>query len=66
MTIFTEETPASLIEQINPDLLIKGGDYQIHEIAGSDFVLANGGEVKTIPLVEGHSTTSIEQRIKDS
>ena len=66
VVLFDEETPAALIEQIAPDVLIKGGDYQINEIAGSSFVLKNGGEVKTIPLVQGFSTTSIEERIKNS
>ena len=64
--LFDEETPASLIEIITPDILIKGGDYNINEIAGSSFLLANGGEVKTIPLVEGYSTSSIEERIKNA
>ena len=66
VVIFNEETPSKLIELISPDILIKGGDYQINEIAGSSFVLKNGGEVKTIPLVEGYSTSSIEQRIKNN
>lgn len=64
--IFEEENPAELIKQVSPDVLVKGGDYRIEEIAGSDFVLANGGEVIAIPLVEGHSTTSIERRIRNS
>jgi rfaE bifunctional protein nucleotidyltransferase chain/domain len=64
--LFNEETPASLIESISPDVLIKGGDYTINEIAGSSFVLKNGGEVKTIPLVDGYSTSAIEERIKNA
>ncbi|MEQ8323645.1 MAG: adenylyltransferase/cytidyltransferase family protein [Vicingaceae bacterium] len=64
VVIFNEETPAKLIEFIRPDALIKGGDYQISEIAGADHVIAAGGEVKTIPLVKGYSTSSIESRIK--
>ena len=66
VVVFDDETPASLIEAISPDVLIKGGDYSIEEIVGSSFVLSKGGEVKTIPLVEGHSTSSIEERIKAS
>lgn len=66
IVVFDEETPAKLIEQVAPDVLVKGGDYQIEEIAGSEFVLRNGGDVLTIPLVEGFSTTSIEQKIKNS
>jgi len=64
--LFSEKTPATLIEAISPDVLIKGGDYKIDEIAGSSFVLANGGKVKTIALVEGYSTSSIEDRIKNA
>ena len=64
--LFNEETPASLIEKVAPDILIKGGDYSINEIAGSSFVMTNGGEVKTIPLVEGYSTSNIEERIKNA
>ena len=66
IVIFSEPTPQDLIGKINPDILVKGGDYKIEEIAGSDFVLANNGEVITIPLVEGFSTTAIENRIKSS
>ena len=62
--IFDEETPQKLIETIGPDVLVKGGDYAIEEIAGSSFVLNNGGEVLTIPLVEGYSTSAIEAKIK--
>lgn len=56
---FSEDTPADLVAATNPDVLVKGGDYQIAEIAGADHVLANGGEVKVIPLEPGLSTTSI-------
>jgi len=72
--IFDEDTPLQLIEFIKPDVLVKGADYDANErnkeskkyIVGSDFVKQNGGEVITIPLVEGYSTTSIEQKIKAS
>lgn len=64
--LFSENTPKDLIEAIDPDVLVKGGDYKIDEIAGSDFVLGNGGEVKTIPLVPGYSTSNIESKIKSS
>jgi len=57
--IFDEDTPEDLIKALNPDVLVKGGDYKIAEIAGSDFVLKNGGEVKIIPITEGYSTTGI-------
>lgn len=62
--IFDEDTPESLIQALNPDVLVKGGDYKIEEIAGSDFVIKNGGEVKTIPITEGYSTTNILENQK--
>lgn len=59
---FSEDTPARLVSAVAPDVLVKGGDYRIDQIAGSDFVLQNGGEVLTIPLVEGYSTTNLLKR----
>jgi len=49
---------------VRPDVLAKGGDYQPESIAGSDAVLAAGGEVRTVPLTEGRSTSSIIERIR--
>lgn len=60
---FSEDTPARLVAAINPDILVKGGDYQIHQIAGSEHVLQNGGEVLTIPLTEGYSTTKLIEKM---
>ena len=48
-----------------PDILVKGGDYLVEEIAGSDDVLNNGGEVKTIPLIAGFSSTLLIEKIKN-
>lgn len=64
VVLFDEETPRELIAAIQPDVLVKGGDYKVEQIAGHDIVLARGGEVKLIPLVEGYSTTAIEKKIK--
>lgn len=64
VVIFEEETPYELIKVIQPDVLVKGADYKVEEIAGHDIVLARGGEVKLIELVAGYSTTSIEKKIK--
>ena len=62
---FEEETPANLIRQLIPDILVKGGDYQIDDIVGRETVEANGGKVVTIDLVNGQSTTSlIEKMVK--
>lgn len=66
VVIFNEDTPKNLIESLCPDILVKGGDYKIEDIAGSDFVLKNGGNVLTIPLVQGFSTSAIEAKIKSS
>ncbi|MEF3191343.1 MAG: D-glycero-beta-D-manno-heptose-7-phosphate kinase [Campylobacterales bacterium] len=63
VTIFDEETPYELIKLLQPDLLVKGGDYEPEKIVGYDIVTARGGEVKVMPFVEGRSTTSIIQRI---
>ena len=64
VVIFTEETPADLIAIIKPDILVKGNQYKIHEIAGFDTVLANGGKVETLDLVPGISTSDIIDKIK--
>jgi len=64
VTFFDEETPKELIESVKPDILVKGNDYLAENIVGADFVLKNGGEVKTIPLVEGFSTSNIVNKIK--
>lgn len=61
---FSEETPARLIERVKPDVLVKGSDYQPHEIAGADCVVNNGGKVITIPLIPGFSTTKLIDIIK--
>lgn len=63
--IFNEETPAEIIAKIVPDVLVKGAQYEIHEIAGHDTVLNNGGTVETLELVEGISTSDIIKKIKN-
>lgn len=57
--LFEEDTPKNLIEQVRPNILVKGGDYQLSNIVGADFVMKNGGEVLTIPFVDGYSSTKI-------
>ena len=57
--IFQEETPMNLIHSVRPDFLVKGGDYKTDEIVGHKEVISWGGEVRTIPLQEGYSTSSI-------
>ena len=63
---FTEDTPARLIEAVSPDVLVKGGDYAVSEIAGHEHVLANGGEVIILDFLDGHSTTATLSRINES
>jgi D-beta-D-heptose 7-phosphate kinase/D-beta-D-heptose 1-phosphate adenosyltransferase len=63
---FEQDTPKEVIDQLLPDILVKGGDYtDITSIAGHESVLANGGEVRILSFIEGHSTTSIIQTIKE-
>jgi D-glycero-beta-D-manno-heptose 1-phosphate adenylyltransferase len=64
VVIFDEDTPYELIRQVSPDILVKGDDYTIQTIVGHDLVLQRGGEVKTISLVNGYSTSGIIEKIK--
>ena len=65
VVLFKEETPGRLIDQVQPDVLVKGGDYLAEEIVGYQTVIATGGTVKVLPFLEGHSTTSIIKKIKE-
>lgn len=60
--IFDQDTPLVLIKQIRPDILVKGGDWKTSQIVGADFVLSNGGEVKSLSFVDGKSTTGLIQK----
>ncbi len=62
--LFNEDTPYELIKAIQPDVLIKGGDYKPETVVGADIVKANGGKVEIVPLLEGFSTTAIIGKIK--
>ncbi|MBI9035341.1 MAG: D-glycero-beta-D-manno-heptose 1-phosphate adenylyltransferase [Bacteroidales bacterium] len=64
VVLFDEETPYELIQLIQPDVLVKGADYKAEDIVGYDILMAKGGEVKTISLTEGYSTTNIIEKIK--
>jgi bifunctional ADP-heptose synthase (sugar kinase/adenylyltransferase) len=63
VVVFEESTPLELIKIIRPDVLIKGGDWAPEAIVGADFVMSIGGEVMSLPLVKGISTTGIMERI---
>jgi D-beta-D-heptose 7-phosphate kinase/D-beta-D-heptose 1-phosphate adenosyltransferase len=60
---FDEETPYEVIKAVQPDVLVKGGDYSISQIVGRDIVEARGGEVKVLPYIEGKSSTNIINKI---
>lgn len=62
--LFTEDTPKKLIEELLPNVLVKGGDYQINEMVGHEIVLASGGLVTTIPFIEGKSTSNIVKKMQ--
>lgn len=62
VVIFDEPTPVELIALLEPDVLVKGGDYTVDQVAGADIVKARGGQVVTLPLVPGLSTTAILER----
>ena len=63
VVLFGEPTPLALIELVQPDVLVKGDDYAVRDIVGHELVLARGGEVRTVPLVAGYSTSRIVARI---
>jgi len=65
VVLFNEETPLRLIEEISPEVLVKGEDYSPVEIVGYDWVVTHGGMVETIQLVPGWSTTSLIQKIRE-
>ena len=60
---FSEDTPEALLEEIRPDVLVKGGDYAPSEIVGAEFVRSYGGDVRVLSEVEGHSTTKLVELI---
>lgn len=62
---FDEDTPAALIEKISPDVLVKGGDYRIEDIAGHEVVQQRGGSVQILPFVQGYSTTDLIKKINN-
>ncbi len=64
IVIFEEDTPLEMINAISPDVLVKGGDWKADQIVGADVVKANGGEVRSLKLVAGFSTTGLVRRIR--
>lgn len=66
VAVFSEDTPLELIKEILPDVLVKGGDYEIKNIVGASEVFANGGTVQTIDFVNGYSSTNLINKIKEN
>ena len=64
VTVFDDESPRRLIAEVLPDVLVKGGDYQLDEIHGREEVEAAGGRVLSLPFIEGASTTSVIERVR--
>lgn len=66
VTFFDEDTPLSIITELQPDVLVKGGDYTPESIVGAAEVASNGGRVVVIPLVAGRSTTETLRKLRGS
>lgn len=64
VVLFDQDTPLELIQSIGPDVLVKGGDYTEDQIVGAAVVRAKGGEVQSLKLVDGYSTTGLVDRIR--
>ena len=65
VVLFDSDTPLDLIKAVQPDILVKGDDYTVEQIVGQKEVIAAGGQVKTVPLVTGYSTTNIVKKIEN-
>ncbi len=64
VVVFDEDTPQALIEEIRPQVLVKGGDYTEATVVGAPFVRSTGGRVVLVPLVAGRSTSTMVARMK--
>jgi rfaE bifunctional protein nucleotidyltransferase chain/domain len=64
VTWFDEDTPLELITELRPDVLVKGGDYEMSKLAETKVVLAYGGRAQAIPFVDGYSTTALVKKIR--
>lgn len=65
VTIFNDDTPLSIVKELNPDVIVKGGDWKEDKIIGGEYVKKMGGRVVTIPYLKDYSTTSIIEKIKN-
>jgi len=66
VVIFEEDTPINLIKSIRPNVLVKGGDWKVKDIAGSDIVLSDGGQVFSLKFINNYSTTAIIKKINET
>ena len=66
VVLFPEDTPLELITELQPDVLVKGGDYRVDAVAGREVVLARGGRVLVLPFRAGYSTSLLLERIRAS
>jgi rfaE bifunctional protein nucleotidyltransferase chain/domain len=66
VVIFNEDTPIDVIKAVLPDVLVKGGDYQVENIVGADETIANGGQIKVLTFLPGYSSTAIIEKIRNS
>jgi D-beta-D-heptose 7-phosphate kinase/D-beta-D-heptose 1-phosphate adenosyltransferase len=65
VVIFDEDTPLALVRALEPDVLVKGGDYREETIVGAREVRARGGDVKVVPIIQGFSTSSIVDKLRE-
>ncbi len=66
VVLFAEDTPLELITKVQPDILVKGGDYRLEEVVGREVVQARGGLVRVLPFQPGYSTSRLVDRIRTS
>jgi len=65
VVLFDEDTPLELLTLLQPDVLVKGGDYRVEDIVGREAVQARGGVVRVIPFIPGYSTSALLERLQD-
>jgi D-beta-D-heptose 7-phosphate kinase/D-beta-D-heptose 1-phosphate adenosyltransferase len=63
VVFFDEDTPLHLIDQLKPDILVKGSDYRVADVVGKEIVEAYGGQVRLVDILQGHSTTAIARKL---
>jgi D-beta-D-heptose 7-phosphate kinase/D-beta-D-heptose 1-phosphate adenosyltransferase len=64
VVVFEEDAPARLIEEVKPDILVKGGDYSLDQVVGASYVQSYGGRVEILPYVSGYSSSNILEKLK--